>query len=275
MGAKKIFKINKKRKDYHKKIIFPAFALCNQSKELVESHVISKMFFRWIKKSTKRNVPRFRTIDDKIIQDGYKIYLLCADCEQYFSRFETYFNSNVYRLTIKNIKISIDYDIKLIKFIVSLGWRFLHVYLKQKPNSPTYLKWYEKHWKEFLIDKSKNLFTNHYLIPSNFQIDDEYINDYLELFIYLSVGYGLSAFDNYEFIWIQIPFYTLLFPLRPMILRGYDTCKILRQGILKINYPQIINQNEFSLAVFILEKCKELSNIYDIDDKYRGNVFFD
>lgn len=102
-----------------------------------------------------------------------------------------------------------------------------------------------------------------------------YINDYLELFIYRSVGYGLSAFDNYEFIWIQIPFYTILFPLRPLNLRGYNSCKIYRQGILKINHPHIINQNEFSLAVFILEKCKEVSNIFEISNEYRGDVFSD
>jgi hypothetical protein len=159
--------------------------------------------------------------------------------------------------------------------VISLGWRFLYVYLKQKPDAPAYLKWYEKHWKEFLTDKSKKLRTNHYLIPSNFQIDDMYINDYLELFIYRSVGYGLSTFDNYEFIWIQIPFYTILFPLRPLNFRGYNSCKIYRQGILKINHPYIINQNEFSLAVFILEKCKEVSNIFEIRNEYRGDVFSD
>jgi uncharacterized pyridoxamine 5'-phosphate oxidase family protein len=85
MGSLKISKINKKGKNYHKIISFPDCALCNQSKELVKSHIISKTFFRWIKESTKGNVPRFKTMDDKIIQDGYKIYLLCADCEQYFS----------------------------------------------------------------------------------------------------------------------------------------------------------------------------------------------
>lgn len=42
------------------------------------------------------------------------------------------------------------------------------------------------------------------LIPSHPQIDDEYINDYLELFIYRSVGYGLPSFNDYEFIWIHI-----------------------------------------------------------------------
>ena len=38
------------------------------------------------------------------------------------------------------------------------------------------------------------------LIPSHPQIDDEHINDYLELFIYRSVGYGLPSFNDYEFI---------------------------------------------------------------------------
>ncbi|KKN05041.1 hypothetical protein LCGC14_1091280, partial [marine sediment metagenome] len=77
-------------------MIFPECALCNESKELVESHVISKMFYRWIKKTTKTKVPRFRSMEGEISQDGYKIYLLCSDCEQEFSRYETYFSSVVY-----------------------------------------------------------------------------------------------------------------------------------------------------------------------------------
>jgi len=275
MGIIKISNIRKKDKDYVKIINFPECALCNQSKELVESHIISKMFYKWIKATTKSKIPRFRSIDDKISQDGYKIYLLCLDCENYFSKFETYFSSKIYQPTINNIHKNVKYDIRLIKFIVSIGWRFLYVYLKQKSDAPTYLKWYERHWKEFLTDKSKKLKTNHYLYPSNPQIEDEYITDYLNLFIYRSVGCDLSTFMNHNFIWVQIPFYTIVYPLRPLNLKGYDPCKIQYQGILRLNQPHIIYLSDFSLAAFILDKCREISETFHIDDKFKGNVFSD
>ncbi len=273
MGTIKISKIKKKGNEYTKIIEFPECALCGQSKELVESHVISKMFYRWIKKTTKSNIPRFRGIDNEITQDGYKVYLLCSDCETHFSRFETYFSSLIYQATIKNIKKTVRYDNRLIKFIVSLGWRAIYVYLKENPDAPAYLKWYERTWKEFLTGKSKKLKTNHYLIPSNFQIDDEYINDYIELFIYRSVGFGLSNFDDHDFIWIQIPFYTIVFPLRPLIIEGYGTHKLKNQGILKLNQPHIIDQSKFSLALFILEKCRKISENFGFDSDHKGRVF--
>ena len=89
-------------------------------------------------------------MENEISQDGYKVYLLCSDCEQIFSRYETYFSCLIYQPTIKNIKKTIIYNRRLLKFIISLGWRFLYIYLRQKPDAPTYLNWYEKHWKEYL-----------------------------------------------------------------------------------------------------------------------------
>ncbi len=258
-------------------MVFPECALCNESKELVESHIISKMFYRWIKKTTKAKVPRFRSMEDEneISQDGYKIYLLCSDCEQKFSRYETYFSSFIYQPTIKDIKKSINYDERLLKFIVSLGWRFLYVYLKQKPDAPPYLKWFERHWKRYLKGKLKKLKTNHFIVPSHFQMDDEFINDYLEYFIYRSVGYGRSNFDDHDFIWIQIPFYTIVFPLRPPILKGYESCKINYKGILKLNQPYIINQSDFSLSLFILKICKDIFDKYEFKEEFKGNIFSD
>ena len=275
MGAIKISTIKRKGEVWKKVIDFPECALCNESKELVESHIISKMFYKFIKKTTKAKVPRFRSLENEISQDGYKVYLLCSDCEQEFSRYETNFSDLIYQPTIKDIKKNVNYDNKLLKFIVSLGWRFLNVYLKQKPDAATYLKWFERHWKDYLRGKSSKLKTSHFMIPSHNQIDVEIIKDYLEYFIYRSVGYGLSNFDNYDFIWIQIPFYTIIFPLRPLNLKGYDSFKILNEGVLKLNQPHFTYQPEFSLFDFILKMCKEIYDRYDIQEDLRGNVFSD
>jgi len=46
MGALKISKIKKRGEDYQKIISFPECALCNQPKDLLESHIISKMCCR-------------------------------------------------------------------------------------------------------------------------------------------------------------------------------------------------------------------------------------
>lgn len=69
MGAIKISTIKRKGEIWKKVMVFPECALCNESKELVESHVISKIFYRWIKKTTKAKIPRFRSMEDEISQD--------------------------------------------------------------------------------------------------------------------------------------------------------------------------------------------------------------
>ncbi len=90
-GSSKFSVKKKKGKLIHVLQDFLNCALCDQPKELVESHIISKFFYKWIKNTSKSDHKRFRTFDDNIRQDGYKLYLLCKDCEQKLSRFETYF----------------------------------------------------------------------------------------------------------------------------------------------------------------------------------------
>ncbi len=71
--------------------------LCGQEKELRGSHIVPKFFFNLIKKNSPTG--RMRNGDNPNIprQDGEKAPFLCADCEEKFSKYETWFSRHVYQ----------------------------------------------------------------------------------------------------------------------------------------------------------------------------------
>lgn len=66
--------------------------LCKQECELKDSHIVPKFFYNLIKKNSPTG--RFRTTDNPNIpyQYGKKLPFLCGDCEEKFSKYETYFS---------------------------------------------------------------------------------------------------------------------------------------------------------------------------------------
>ena len=107
-------------------------ALCLKDKELAESHVIPSFIIKWLKDTSVTGYVRDARHGNKRIQDGYKPRLLCYDCEQIISGYETKFSDNIFRPFTKdylelNGKIKKDgylqYGEWLNKFIISIVWR--------------------------------------------------------------------------------------------------------------------------------------------------------
>ena len=150
---------------------------------------------------------------------------------------------------------------------MSLSWKILNVYLKQRQQAQSYLNYYESHWKDFLNNRTKKIKTSHYLIPSypqNVELEDIQ-NNYLELFIHRSIDFNLEVFNNFEFIYIQVPYYTILSPLRPLFIAGYNSCKITNKGNWELNSLTLIYTRKFNVFEFIMEKCQALYEKFEID----------
>ncbi len=67
-------------------------ALCLNANKLVESHIIPNAYFRAMKRQSSGRLIRFTTYPDEKVkhsQDSWWEYLLCAECEQRFGRWET------------------------------------------------------------------------------------------------------------------------------------------------------------------------------------------
>ena len=94
--------------------------------QLIESHIVPKFIYRWIKKtSTTGRLRDFKNID-RPVQDGLKVKFLCEKCEVDFSLVEKYFSENIF-LPIANkngdfSSLNLEQE-KFRKFLVSVIWR--------------------------------------------------------------------------------------------------------------------------------------------------------
>lgn len=72
--------------------------LCHQDKQLCESHILSKFIFKPMKKEGGIEVlstdPHQKNIP---VQDGFKQYLFCRECEGRRNKWETYFSHKLHR----------------------------------------------------------------------------------------------------------------------------------------------------------------------------------
>lgn len=99
--------------------------LCLQEKPLKESHIISKLFFKALKNKSEDNSFRDLSVPNRRTQDGIKVYLLCNDCEEKFSKYETYYSNRfLKKFSDENNSINTN-DNYLRYFLLSLHWRLL------------------------------------------------------------------------------------------------------------------------------------------------------
>lgn len=139
---------------------FGKCALCPNEDKLKESHIIPKFIFRWLKKTSVTGFLRNGITPNQRSQDGYKIYLLCGDCEELFSKWETLFNKKIFLPFNDSNPLNNSYENWLIKFSVSISWRVL-TFFKIK----NYLSHFNPDllisvdnalnaWKDFLVEKT-------------------------------------------------------------------------------------------------------------------------
>jgi len=133
--------------------------LCNQENELRESHIIPSFIYKWLKDSSGGGPLRFGQEPNKRVQDGYKFYWMCDECEGRLNKWETEFANKIFYPTNSGEVAEVTYSSYLLKFCVSVSWRVLNFYLEESDIShfPDELQKSAKHtyriWKDFLLDK--------------------------------------------------------------------------------------------------------------------------
>jgi len=128
-------------------------ALHQVEEELKESHIYPKFVINHTKNTGSKY---FRRIADpnKRQQDGIKLYLLCNDAEQAFSKKEKWFAENIF-VPYLGGKYELPYNDNLYYFAISFLWRIL--VLNFKTDNSLSKKWYydvivdaEKQWRNYL-----------------------------------------------------------------------------------------------------------------------------
>lgn len=98
-------------------------ALCDQEKALLESHIIPKFVFRWMKRTGGTGYLRGTKNIDVRLQDGFKKRLLCTECELLLNGWETQFANKFFNLAVEDGWPNGTYTSWLSKFFASVVWR--------------------------------------------------------------------------------------------------------------------------------------------------------
>jgi hypothetical protein len=97
--------------------------LCQKNDAIQNSHVVPDFVTRWMKRNSTTAKFRKAVNPNRRVQDTEKCELLCNLCEQRFSQYERYFAENVFKPVLQSYKPEVDYDERLLKFIISISWR--------------------------------------------------------------------------------------------------------------------------------------------------------
>lgn len=136
--------------------------LCEEQKPLIESHIIPKSIYKWLKRSISNGSLRHAFAPDKKVQDGHKLHLLCQDCETKISVWERLFKIKVFD-GLANLKNSrIEYGPWLLKFCTSISLR-VALFLMEKEGNESLSSEQLKHvesainrWRSYILDKDAN-----------------------------------------------------------------------------------------------------------------------
>ncbi len=141
-------------------------SLCGSNSPLKQSHIIPKFVGKWIKETSPTPYLRFGGDMEKRQQDLVKMELLCGDCENRLSLWETKFAGEIFHPAAAD-KTMFRYGPWFVKFAASLAWRALQ--LKKTypiPEDPTVTAVYadmEVRLSQLLLGNAKNVssFTQH------------------------------------------------------------------------------------------------------------------
>ena len=99
-------------------------ALCKKNVPLMQSHIFPKLIYKRIRSHPKS---RFRSLDNfsKGMQDGEKRPMLCHDCEERFSAFESKFATLFLDPYLESEKLKNLHSTWVNYYFLSVAWRVL------------------------------------------------------------------------------------------------------------------------------------------------------
>ena len=106
----------------------PICKLCgNSCSQLMQSHIIPKLVYNRIKTHPQSRFRDYSNIK-RPLQDGEKHEMLCHECEEKFSKYETKFATNFLDKYLQSQEIpTIDCNTGWLgNYIVSVAWRIIH-----------------------------------------------------------------------------------------------------------------------------------------------------
>ena len=150
--------------------------LCEQQAELRNSHIIPRFVGRWLRRTSATDYLSRAQLSGGIrrVQDLTTAKLLCADCEEQISSFETYFAGHVFP-PWKDARLeAVPQDERIAKFVVSVSLRALWVLWDAGDRLTAAhcneLAQLEQEWRGYVVGRpgfAKGPHSHHLIFPNN------------------------------------------------------------------------------------------------------------
>lgn len=239
-------------------MMFQKCSLCGQDKILQNSHIIPKFVGRWIKETSATGFLTQATNASKRIQDLNKKRLLCSECEERFSKFETYFANTIFYPFHKTQPKSFDYEKTLEKFVVSLSWRILKAeydkeFQSQHPHFISHMNEAESYWREFLLGSrsSSSPYESHVFFLDFVEPNPELPSKF-NWYTLRGVDATLGFSKERIFTYVKFPWMIFVTSIFPKTMNRWEGTIIHDKGTL--NIPQSIKDAEF--GGFLAQRAK-------------------
>ncbi|CAM3490239.1 hypothetical protein EDM52_19020 [Brevibacillus invocatus] len=188
--------------------------LCgNPNMDKPESHIVSKFFFDWLKRTSPTGFLREPQNSNKRLQDGLKLEFLCSNCEKVMGKWEKSFSEKIFKpLSNCNATFSFKCDDEyILKFGVSIVWRALeynygmNLISDMTEEELNDMQKALETWKDYLLDNSQGIGKNHvYIIPVKQFLDN---GQPISIAYNRSVGIDFKVFDDqyWGFVFVKVP----------------------------------------------------------------------
>ncbi|WP_071396599.1 hypothetical protein [Bacillus tuaregi] len=244
--------------------------LCEEQKELKGSHIIPKFIGKWLKNTSATGYLRQTSNADKRQQDISKLPLLCNECEQLFSKYEKMFSEKIFKPFQDGGK-NFNYDIWLLKFVISVQWRIIATQKHTAEGIPGFLMNHLDDafvlWRDFLLGKinKHGSYAHHiFFLDTIESVSGELqLQDKPNMYFLRSIDSTIASNGNNTlFIYTKLPGIIMVTHIFPTNMAGWSKTKIVKRGTLKI--PQSCSVDGF--AEFLNHRIEESRN-YKISEK--------
>ena len=233
-------------------------ALCLQESDLRESHIIPKFVGKWIKETGTGYLVSAED-GSKRVQDITKLYLLCNDCEEKFSKLEKYFADKIFFPFHKDKIRTFDYNENLQSFIISLSWRALKIIAEDFKSENSHLSSFidkaELDWRKFLNGDKESIspYENHFIFLD--YVDDKKSDKTPPRFNWYTLhatDFTIVTDDKRIFVYIKLPWMIFVTSIQPTTLEGWNRTVIKENGKITSG-NQIISDGGF--GQFLLDRA--------------------
>ncbi len=247
--------------------------LHNENASLCESHIIPKFVYNWMKKTGTGRLRQAYRLNTPL-QDGIKKHMLCKDCEAKFSKYEKWFNENVFIPYLNDNSFKVSNQSELKYFVVSLLWRILKL-LKDDGNRYKFkneLDTAELEWRQFLLeDTPLNSFQNQHFIL----IDSDYwITQKSDLYYSRAVDIDIAENEKLCLIYAKFSRFILIGEITGFPENSFENTNIKTQVEFSNTNQQI---NLSNIIEFFQSRIENIKQYYDLSENQqkKNDEFFE